>query len=89
MEGACRCGSTQRRAAPHAAAPPRAQDILHEALRCGVVLIVLERLYLTRSVYWMEEHLDYLCLQSTIFGNAALGFTHQIGVFWQNTRRLA
>ena len=65
------------------------QDILHEALRGAVVVVILERLYLSRSVFWLEDYLDYLCLQSTIFGNAALGFTDHIGVFWRNTRRLA
>jgi hypothetical protein len=65
------------------------QDILQEALRGAVVVVILERLYLTRSVFWLEQHLDYLCLQSSILGNTALGFTAQIGVFWHNTRRLA
>ena len=65
------------------------QDILQEALRGAVVVVILERLYLTRSVFWLEDHLDYHCLQAIIFGNTALGFTAQIGVFWQSTRRLA
>ena len=68
---------------------PILQDILTEALRGAVVVIVLEGLFLTRPVSWLEEHLDYLFLQSTIFGNMALGFKTQISVFWQNTRRLA
>jgi hypothetical protein len=65
------------------------QDILQEALRGAVVVVILERLYLTRSVFWLEDHLDYHCLQAIIFGNTALGFTAQIGVFWTSTRRLA
>ena len=71
--------------------PPRAagaQDILNEALHGAVVLVVLERLYLTRSASWLEAHLDYTCLQAIIFGNAELGFSAQIATFWQNTRRL-
>jgi hypothetical protein len=65
------------------------QDILTEALWGALILVILERLYLTRSVYWLEEHLDYTCVESIIFGHAALSFTAQIRVFWQNTRRLA
>jgi hypothetical protein len=65
------------------------QDILTEALWGALILVILERFYLTRSVYWLEEHLDYTCVESIIFGQAALSFTAQIRVFWQNTRRLA
>jgi hypothetical protein len=65
------------------------QDILTEALWGALILVILERFYLTRSVYWLEEHLDYTCVESIIFGHAALSFTAQIRVFWQNTRRLA
>jgi hypothetical protein len=65
-----------------------AQEILNEALHGAVILVVLERLYLTRSASWLEEHLDYTCLQATIFGSTALGFSAQIVTFWQNTRRL-
>ena len=68
---------------------PVLQDILTEALRGAVLVIVLEGLFLTRPLSWLEEHLDYLFLQSTIFGNMELGFRAQIGVFWRNTRRLA
>jgi len=68
---------------------PVLQDILTEALRGAVLVIVLESLFLTRPLSWLEEHLDYLFLQSTTFGNVALGFRAQIGVFWRNTRRLA
>ena len=71
----------------HASAPAW-QDILSDALRSIVIVVILERLYMTRSKYWLEDHLDYVCLQGTTFGNSALGFTDQIGIFWQNTRRL-
>ena len=66
-----------------------AQDILSEALRGAVLIVILERLYLTRPTPWLEGHLDYACLQATIFGDTALTFTGQIAVFWRNTRRLS
>lgn len=65
------------------------QDIVIDALRSAVILIILERLFLTRSLPWLEQHLDYLCLQAYIFGDTALSFTDQIAVFWRNTRRLS
>ena len=87
MEGASRSGSAA--AGPRLRRPaPARQDILNEALHGAIILVVLERLYLTRSASWLEDHLDYTCLQATIFGSAALGFSAQIAVFWQNTRRL-
>ena len=67
----------------------RVQDILSQALRGAVVLAILERLYLTRPTPWLEEHLDFACLQATIFGRHVLSFSDQIGIFWRNTRRLA
>ena len=66
-----------------------AQDILSEALRGAVVVVVLERLYFTRPTPWLEGHLDYACLQATIFGDTALSFSGQIAVFWRYTRRLS
>ena len=86
-----RCGSRclgVSRAITHASAAV-AQDILSEALRVAVVFAILERLYLTRPTPWLEQHLDFACLQATIFGRDVLSFSDQIGIFWRNTRRLA
>ena len=65
-----------------------AQDIVTDAARSIVVVVILERLDLTRATFWLEEHLDYFCVQATIFGSE-LSFIDQIGSFWRNTRRLA
>ena len=84
-----RCIRGSRLVTHASAAVARVQDILSQALRGAVVLAILERLYLTRPTPWLEEHLDFACLQATIFGRDVLSFSDQIGIFWRNTRRLA
>ena len=44
------------------------QDILNDAARSIVVVFILERLYLTRTVFWLEEHLG----ESLVLDNALL-----------------
>jgi hypothetical protein len=39
------------------------QDIAKELATGLVILVILERVYLTRPVAWLEEHVDYLSLQ--------------------------
>ena len=46
------------------------RDVLKEALNGALVLVVLETLYLTRNVHWLEEHIDLLSLQALLFGRA-------------------
>ena len=38
------------------------KDIAIEAVRATIVLIILERLFLTRNSAWLEEHADYLSI---------------------------
>ena len=53
------------------------------------MLAILERLYLTHPTPWLEQHLDFACMQATIFGRDVLSFSDQISIFWRNMRRLA
>ena len=88
VEGARRLLTSIFRVLSHAS-PAVTQEILTEALKAVVIVVILERLHLTRPMPWLEQHLDYLCLQARIFGDTTLSFTEQIGVFWRNTRRLS
>ena len=36
------------------------RDVAREALKGAIILAILETLYLTRNVHWLEEHVDYL-----------------------------
>ena len=38
------------------------KDIATEAAKAAVILVILERLFLTRNASWLEEHIDYLSL---------------------------
>ena len=39
------------------------EDIVHEVVKAVVVMLVLERLFISSPVGWMEEHIDYLSVQ--------------------------
>jgi hypothetical protein len=39
------------------------QDIVHEVVKAIVVMLILERLFISSPVGWMEEHIDYLSVQ--------------------------
>ncbi len=43
------------------------KEVGKEALKAAVVLIILERLFLTRPAAWMEAHIDYLSVQALLF----------------------
>ena len=64
------------------------RDIVVEALKGIVLLVVLERLLLTSDISWMEDHLDYLCLQSLLFKHANLSMTQQIRLLFARSKRL-
>ena len=65
------------------------KQVLIEALKCAVILTVLEWLCLTRNVSWLEEHIDLLSLQALLFKRAALGVWAQTRVMYMHSRRLA
>ena len=39
------------------------QDIAKEAVKAVVVMLVLERLYISSPLGWLEDHVDYLSVQ--------------------------
>jgi hypothetical protein len=65
------------------------QSILEEAAKGAIILAILERLCLTRNSNWLEEHIDYLSLQSLLFKQSTLGFVGQIKVFFTFTKRIS
>ena len=47
------------------------KDLAQEMLKAVVVMLILERLYLTRNTLWLETYVDYLSLQALLFSNTA------------------
>ena len=42
------------------------QEIGKEALKAVVVLLILERLFVSSPVGWLEDHIDYLSVQAVL-----------------------
>ena len=52
---------------------------------------LLETLYLTRDVHWLEDNVDHMSLQALLFGRAAgapLGQLRRARMFFDYQRRL-
>jgi hypothetical protein len=64
------------------------RDIVVEALKGLVVLAVLERMLLTSNIGWMEDHLDYLCLQSLLLQHTDLSMAQQVRFMFARSKRL-
>ena len=66
------------------------RDVVKEALKGGLILAVLETLYLTRNVHWLEENIDHLSLQALLFGRAGapLGPLRRARMYFEFQRRL-
>ena len=64
------------------------KDIIVEVLKGVVVLVVMERLLLTSDTSWIEDQLDYLCLQSLLFKRARLSMTQQVRLLFARSKRL-
>lgn len=64
------------------------RDIVVEALKGLVVLAVLERMLLTSNISWMEDHLDYLCLQSLLLQHTDLSMAQQVRFMFARSKRL-
>jgi hypothetical protein len=63
------------------------KDIVVEALKGLVVLAILERMLLTSDISWLEDHLDYLCLQALLF-KQNLSMTGQVRLLFARSKRL-
>lgn len=42
------------------------QDIAKEALKAVFVMVILERLFISSPVGWIEEHIDFLSVQAVM-----------------------
>ena len=65
------------------------RQIVVEALRGALVLVLMERLFLTSHGSWLEEHIDYLSLHSLLMTRTAANFSAQIKTFLTYTKRLS
>ena len=65
------------------------KDIVVEAIKATVILIILERCFLTRNSAWLEEHMDYLRIQALLFKRTGLNSYQQTRLFFKYTKRLA
>ena len=65
------------------------QDIAKETAQGLVILFILERLYLTRPVSWMEDHIDYLSCQALFFRHSGLSLLQQTKLLYSYKRRIS
>ena len=70
-------------------AAPQWVDLFTEAGKAVVILFILERLYLTSNARWLEEHIDYIGLQSLLVKRQGLSLKGQIQTFWRHQKRLS
>ncbi len=63
--------------------------ILTEAAKSILVLFVLERLYLTQHITWLEDHVDYLSLQALLYRRDDLTLAQQVNIILKHSKRLA
>ena len=49
----------------------------------------MERLLLTSDASWMEDHIDYMCLQALLFKHSvSLSMTQQVRLLFARSKRL-
>ena len=65
------------------------KGIAREALVTVLFLVVLETLHLTRSVTWIEEHADYLSLQTLLMRHTQLSLLQQTRLLYAFQSRLS
>ena len=65
------------------------QDIAKEAAKGVVILMILERLHVTRPVSWLEEHIDYLSVQALFFEEKGLSLYQQTKLLFEFRKRIA
>ena len=65
------------------------QDVAHEALKTSVILIVLDLLLITGHRPWLEEHLDHLSVQCTLFAGVAESWWQRTWFLVQQQKRLS
>ena len=65
------------------------QDIAKEAAKGVVILLILERLHVTRPVSWLEDHVDYLSTQALLFEEKGLSLFQQTKLLFEYRKRIA
>lgn len=66
------------------------REVAKEALKGALLVAVLETLYLTPNVQWLEENCDHMALQALLFDAAGepLGLLRRARLFFEFQRRL-
>ncbi len=66
------------------------REVAREALKGALIIAVLESLYLTRNLHWLEDSIDHMSLQALLFGRAGapLGVLRRARMFFEFQRRL-
>ena len=64
------------------------KEILIEAGKGVLVLVILERLLLTSDMGFYENQLDYLCLQALLFKQSGLSIVQQVRLLFARSKRL-
>ena len=64
------------------------KDIVQEALKAAIIMLVLERLYVSSPIAWMEDHIDFLSVQAVML-QQKLGFFGRVRAHTAFTQRLA
>ena len=54
-----------------------------------IIMVIVERLHLTNSVSWLEEHIDYMSTQALLFEHVGLSFVQQTRLFTAFRTRLS
>ena len=66
----------------------RPQDIVKEAAQALLIMAILERLHITASMSWLEEHIDYMSTQALLFQHTGLNFYQQTKLFTSYSKRV-
>ena len=48
------------------------RDILHQAIKGGIILIMLDQLWVMSNATWIEDHLDFLSVGATLLAEGAV-----------------
>ena len=64
------------------------QDIAKEAMKAVFIMLILERLYVSSPVSWLEEHIDFLSVQAVMM-REKLGIIGRIRAHLRFSNRMA
>ena len=65
------------------------QEIVKEAMQGLVILVILERMYLTRPAAWLESHVDYLSCQALFYSHPGMSLLQQTKLLYSYKRRIS